>query len=97
MDFDEEAVNSIKLPKGWGGEKEMLGLLAVKLIITERSLPYMMVSGSKFRKVIANSLIFISVTFQSLSGLTGHFQVGRCKGDWTGLIWLRMGTSGMLL
>jgi hypothetical protein len=36
------------------GEKEILGLLAVKLIITGRSLPYIMVSGSKFRKVIEN-------------------------------------------
>jgi hypothetical protein len=50
------------------GEMEILGLLAVKLIIKGRSLPYMMVSGSKFRRVIENSLIFINVAFQSLSG-----------------------------
>jgi len=54
----------------------------------------MMVSGSKFKKVIENSLIFFSVTFQSL---LGYPQVVRYKGDWIGLIWLRVGTSGMLL
>jgi len=53
-----------------------------------------MVSGSKFKKVIENSLIFFSVTFQSL---LGYPQVVRYKGDWIGLIWLRVGTSGMLL
>jgi hypothetical protein len=66
MDFSEEAVDSVKVPKGWGmgdGEKEILGLLAVKLIITGRSLPYMMVSRSKFRKVIENSSLFISIAF----------------------------------
>jgi hypothetical protein len=49
-----------------GGGKEILGLLAVKLIITGRSPPYRMVIGSKFREVIENSLIFISVPFQNL-------------------------------
>jgi hypothetical protein len=77
------------------GVKEVLGLLTVKLISTVSSLPYMMVSGSKFKKVFENSLIFFfSVTFQSLSG---YLQVGRYKGDWNGLIWLMMGTHSMLL
>lgn len=38
--------------------KEVLGLLTVKLISTVSSLPYMMVSGSKFKKVFENALIF---------------------------------------
>jgi hypothetical protein len=43
-----------------GVAEEILSLPGVKLLITERSFPYIMASGSKFRKVIENSSIFIS-------------------------------------
>jgi len=74
---------------GW--EKEILGLLAVTLIITGRSLPYMMASASKFRKVLENSLIFISVTFQSLSGLIRPSPGGEVQ---RGLDWINLAQDG---
>jgi hypothetical protein len=74
-----------------GAEKEILGLLTVKLIITGRSIPYMMVSGSKFRKVIENSLIFISVAFQSLSGSIRPSPFGEVQ---RGLNWINLAQDG---
>jgi hypothetical protein len=63
MDFDEEAVCSFQTAGGGGGVEEILCLHAVQLLITERSQPYIMASGSKFREVIGNSFIFISPEF----------------------------------